>query len=405
MLIAMNFHATAEQKLKAGHYRGVLLLDEAENIELPFNFEVTYKGKKPVIIIRNGEEKIIVDEIRIKGDSVNFRMPVFDTEFRTELKSGELHGLWINHYRSTKNRIPFRATYGEEFRFPAEKGIAPGPDTRFEGKWEVTFSPGTADSSKAIGVFHHHEQSDHLTGTFLTETGDYRFLEGTGVNGRLYLSCFDGSHAFLFTAEAGEGGSISKGVFYSGAHFREPWTARKNDAFALRDAEGITKAKSDVPVEFTFQDTEGKMVSLADARFSGHPVILQVMGSWCPNCMDESRYLAELYGKYHKDGLEIIGLAFEKTEDIERSRKQVSRMKKLLGVQYTVLITGLTGKEKAAKALPALEGIIAFPTTVFLDRAHRIVRVHAGFSGPATGEAYRVFTESTEALVKRLIRD
>jgi len=97
------------KKLKEGIYRGVLILNEQNHIELPFNFEVRYKHKKPLIIIKNADERIAVDEIKIKGDSVNFKMPVFDTEFKTRLMNDTLEGVWINHYRTSKNVIKFKA--------------------------------------------------------------------------------------------------------------------------------------------------------------------------------------------------------------------------------------------------------------------------------------------------------
>jgi len=93
------------KKPKEGIYRGVLTLNEAQGIELPFNFTVKYKGKKPTLIISNADEKILVDEITIKGDSVNFKMPVFDTEFKTVLIGDNLEGIWINHSKTTKHII------------------------------------------------------------------------------------------------------------------------------------------------------------------------------------------------------------------------------------------------------------------------------------------------------------
>src|SRR3954463_11772069 len=101
------------RKLREGVYRGVLYLDEDKGIELPFNFEVHYKGKRPLIVIKNSDEKIIVDEINIRGDSVIFKMPVFDTEFKLLCVKDGFEGVWINNYRSALNRIRFKAEYGE----------------------------------------------------------------------------------------------------------------------------------------------------------------------------------------------------------------------------------------------------------------------------------------------------
>lgn len=394
-------HPMLARKIKEGIYRGVLILDEAAGIELPFNFDVAYKGKKPRIIIKNAEERITVDEIAVKGDSVIFKMPVFDTEFRTVMTNEGLEGVWINNYRTVKNIVRFRAAHGQSNRFPFTPGKA---NPYFEGRWEVTFSPGGSRSSKAVGIFHHIEQTDYLTGTFLTETGDYRYLEGMKSGSRLYLSCFDGSHAFLFVAEA-EGENKLKGTFYSGAHWQEEWIAVKNEGFRLKDPEEITWLKNPgEPLSFSFPNIEGKTVSLSDKKYANKPVIVQLMGSWCPNCMDESRYLSEVYRTFGNEGLEIVALAFEKTPDQEKARKQVMRLKERLGIEYDILITGYTGKEKASEVMSGLNAVSAFPTTIFLNKEHRVARIHTGFSGPATGKEFDIFKERTETLIKNLIK-
>jgi thiol-disulfide isomerase/thioredoxin len=390
------------KKLKEGIYRGVLVLNEQSGLELPFNFEIKYKGKKPVIVIRNADERIEIDEITVKGDSVNFKMPVFDTEFRTKLVDGNLEGHWINHYRTVKNIIPFKAVYGEARRFLSPPGKT---NPVLEGKWEVTFSPGLKDSSKAIGVFHHLEQTDYLTGTFLTETGDYRYLEGMRNGNKFSLSCFDGSHAYLFTGEINGEGMID-GKFYSGAHHEENWTAKKNESFRLRDAEEITFLKNkDEKIRFSFPDPENHMISLEDKKFQNKPVILQLMGTWCPNCKDESIYLSGVYDQYKAQGLEIIALAFEKTEDFGKAKENVERLKKRLNIQYDVLITQKVGKDKAGEVMTALNKVAAFPTTIFLNKQHQVVKVHTGFSGPATGKEYELFKERTENLIKTLLKE
>lgn len=388
------------KKIKEGSYRAVLIIDEKINLEIPFNFEIKYKGKKPTIIIINADERIPVDEITIKGDSVNFKMPVFDTEFKTKLVDGNLEGIWINHYKTSNTTMKFKAYFGETKRFL----FAPGKSNpSFEGRWEATFSPGGKDSSKAIGVFHHVEQTDFITGTFLTETGDYRYLEGMRNGDQLYLSTFDGSHAYLFVAELKNG--LLSGKFYSGSSWVESWSARLNPDFKLADAEEITFLKNkDEIIHFSFPGLDKKMVSLSGKKFENKPVIIQLMGSWCPNCMDESAYFAEVYRQFKNDGLEIVALAFEKTEDFEKAKTSLIRLKNRFKIEYEILITQKTGKEKAGEILPGLNKITAFPTTLFLNRQHQVVRIHTGFSGPATGNEYEVYKQRTEALIRNLIK-
>ena len=244
-----------------------------------------------------------------------------------------------------------------------------------------------------------------MTGTFLTETGDYRYLEGMKNGNQLFLSCFDGSHAYLFTATLDEQKQLN-GKFYSGATWSEDWEAKQNNAFHLKDAESITFLKNrEEVISFAFPNTAGKIISLNDPAYKGKPVIIQVMGSWCPNCMDESIYFSGVYRQYKDAGLEIVALAFEKTADAAKALAQVSRMKKRLNMEYEVLITGQTGKEKAGEILPALNAISAFPTTIFLNKAHQVVKIHTGFSGPATGNEYLLFQRSTEGLIKKLLEE
>lgn len=402
---------------KAGAWRGVLVLNAEKKLELPFTFEVKQLMSGTQLIIHNAGERIMVSETSFAKDSFYFKMPVFDTEFRTKLHGDTmLTGVWINNTKKENNSIPFSATYGmkNRFLFPPEK-----PHAFYDGKWEVTFSPGTADSSKAIGIFKHRPGSSVVEGTFLTETGDYRYLEGTEYNNKLYLSCFDGSHAFLFIA-GNNGTDITKAVFYSGNSWSEPWIGKRNEAFKLRDAEKLTYLKDPGQViNFSFKNSSEQTVSLSDAKFKNKVVIVQIMGSWCPNCMDETAYLAKLYKKYTQKGIarfdsvteqhtrhvvEIIGLAYERTSDPEKAKSNIKRLKERFGVEYEILITGLTGKDKASQSLPFLNGIMAFPTTLILNKEHQVVSVYTGFNGPATGKAYEDYVIKTEKLIKDLLK-
>jgi len=137
VLIFITTLSFAQPKL--GIWRGVLSLNPEKQIELPFNFEIkTVKGKHQ-LIIRNAQERIVVDEIKLKKDSFNFKMPIFDTEFKTKLIGDSiLTGLWINHTKKENNTIAFNAKAGDSRRF----AFVPGkPNTFYEGKWEVSFKP------------------------------------------------------------------------------------------------------------------------------------------------------------------------------------------------------------------------------------------------------------------------
>lgn len=386
--------------LKEGKWRGVLTLNDSTGLILPFNFDLTFENDSVSITIHNAEEKILANEISFSEDSVFIRMPIFDSEFRCKLTGDSLmNGNWINHSRKEMNVIAFTAIYGETNRFDCPEF---DENISFEGKWKCLFSPNEPDSSFAIGVF---KQSTHsATGTFLTETGDYRYLEGCVFGKYMLLSCFDGSHAFVFHAEVMEDSTLW-GEFYSGIHHHETWFGWKDTAFKLRNADSLTFLKTGFSnINFTFPSITNKKVSLSNEKYKNKAVILQLMGSWCPNCMDETMFLSELYTKYKSQGLEIIGLCFEKAEDYEKAKSNVLRMKNKFNAEYDFLITGFQPKD-ADKALPMLNHVMSFPTTIFIDKRGNVRKIHTGYSGPATGSEYDKFVKEITSFAEKLTKE
>jgi thiol-disulfide isomerase/thioredoxin len=266
------------------------------------------------------------------------------------------------------------------------------------GRWRVRFA---SEADEAVGVFRGSDRRD-LRGTFLTTTGDYRFLAGSADETSFSLSCFDGSHAFLFKARRRADGSLA-GDFWSGPTFHDTWTAVRDDAAELPDPFALTTFTG-VPGEIdglTFPDVAGRPRSLGE--FAGKPRLIEVFGTWCPNCLDATRLLTELEAAYRDRGLVVLGLAFEVTGDAARDRKQVALYAERHGVRYPLLIAGTRDKAKAGEAFPVLDRIRAYPTFVFIDRAGAVRGVYTGFSGPATGEAHerlrRAFAEKIESLL------
>ena len=239
-------------------------------------------------------------------------------------------------------------------------------------------------------------------GTFLTTTGDYRFLEGNVSGDSLFLSCFDGSHAFLFKAKI-NGDSIS-GDFWSGSHWQENWVGVRDESFSLPNPNELTFLKPGYEsIEFSFENLNGEVVSLTDENYQDKVVIVQLLGSWCPNCKDETAYLVSLYEKYNAQGLEIISLAFEKSDNKETNIRSLNRLRDHFNVPYEILLAGKASKTEAAEKLPMLNHVLSFPTAIFIDRTGKVRRIHTGFSGPGTGEYYQEFVEETNEFVTQLL--
>ena len=388
-------------RVHLGEWRGVLTMNDST--ELPFTFTVNLEQAGYTLIIHNAEENIVVENLVVTKDSVNWHMPVFDSWFKCKIDSLKgFHGVFTNHSASKPYEMNFRAEYGKK-RF--DYVICRGADPLVGNyKWECDFSPGTADSSKAIGLFKYRSDPGqrYYSATFQTETGDYRYLEGGFVScKRLMISCFDGSHAFLFRADFAN--NKIKGYAWYGKSGHENWTGKPNPKFELRDPEKLTFIKDSSNVNFTFNDLNGKPVSLSD--YKGKVVVIQIMGSWCPNCMDETAWMTEVYNKYHAQGLEVIALAYERSTDTAKANPNIRRVRDHFHSQYTFLNTGKTGRDAASASLPFLNGIMSFPTTIYIDKTGKVRMVYTGFNGPATGAAYVKDTGEAIHLIEQLLAE
>ena len=386
---------------RSGQWRA--FLERKDGHRIVFNFEVREKDGKQVLYIRNAGERLLVDDVRREGDSILIRMPFYESRLHARITAdGNLEGVWLRHLVSDWQEVPFKAVYGEDYRFPGAHD-AGGIDV--SGRWAAMFrTPDGKDSTFRVGEF--KQQGAHVTGTFLDAGGDLRYLEGDIVGDSLKLSAFDGTHAFLFTARiSGDSRMLADGQLYSGPTAHEVWTATKDPKAHLEDQFAMTKWNKDNPFTFSFRDIDGKRVTLSDARFKGKVVLVQIMGSWCPNCMDETRFLSGFYNEYHGKGVEVIGLAYERSTDFARSQASLRTFQQRFQVKYPMLITGVAvgDPHRTEKTLPQLERIADFPTTIFVGRSGKIEKIHTGFSGPGTGQHYEDQKQEFYAIVNDLL--
>jgi len=389
----------ADNQLKTGIWRATL--KTSSGADIPFNFEVRDSANQKFLDVINGDERFRVNEISNISDSIFIQMPLFDSEIRAKINGGSLNGKWIKYFADSSEVMDIEAKNGLSWRFFKEETK---PEFVVNGRWSVTFHDArTGKSVPAIGEF--TQQNGHLLGTFLTSTGDYRFLEGTVSDNKFYLSCFDGSHAFLFTGKLLDNNTIVDGKFYSGLSAVQTWNAKRDEKALLPDAYTITTLKDGFDkIDFSFPDLNGEKVSLSDAKFKNKVVVVQFFGSWCPNCMDETAYLVPFYKKYQGKGLEIVALAYERTTDYDRSKRSILRLREKFGVKYDMLITGYTNdKAEVAKSLPMFKSFMGFPTMIILDKEGKVRKIHTGFSGPGTGVHYAEFKNEFEKSIDNLL--
>lgn len=367
-----------------------------DSVSIPIRMYV-YEG---AIIIHNDKEEIKLSEYTINGDSISYQFPVFDSELRLKLENKTLNGYWYNHSKGDyKMRFQSRLQYSPDAMITASQYR---PEFDLKGKWDAWFSPNTENESYMIGVF--KTEGPYVKGTFLSETGDYRYLQGEYIEeGPIYLSTFDGAHAYYLTFNFISKDSIS-GMYYSGYRWSEHFVMKRNYKAQLRDPDELTYLKEGFDkFEFELKDTKGEMVSLKDEQYKDKVVIVQIMGSWCPNCMDETRFFNELYEEYNKQGLEIVAIAFERNDNYDDFKRNIAKFTKDLEVHYNFVFGGST--KQSAEVLPMLNKIMSYPTAVFIDRKGNVRKIHTGFSGPGTGEVYEQQKRKTTHFVTKLLEE
>ncbi len=399
VLVAIVFlTCVSEPALESGAWRAWL---DSPGGELPFGLELTPGEGAWTAHIVNGSERIEVGHVDIDGDRVTLRIPHYDATIEaTRTSPTRLDGRWWKTGKlGAISELPFHAVHGQTHRFtPSEDETVNGS---VAGRWAVRFAD---EEDLAIAEF---EQGDgnEVTGTFLTTTGDYRYLAGSFEGDRLRLSVFDGAHAFLFDAQLQADGSLA-GDFWSRESWHDTWTAERDDSATLDPATEQVAWVGGIPLaEVAYPDLEGTLRSLDDPEFAGKARILEVFGTWCPNCNDATAHLVDLHERYGDRGLSIVGLAFEMTGEFSRDADQVRVYRDYHGIEYPILIAGTSDKAEASKAFPLIERIKSFPTTIFMDADGNVHTVYSGFSGPATGEAYTRLRALFESTIEELLGD
>jgi thiol-disulfide isomerase/thioredoxin len=361
-----------------------------DRLQIQVTAALAEKNVKSPITIYNGKEVYQLSVKKRIGDTIVYQFPAQDAEWRVAFEKdfSEARGWWINYNKKIPVRYPVHL-------YMTLSDMIPKPDTIFPelfGRWKVLFEPGTPNEEVLVGVFQ-QEMNGRIFGSFLSETGDYRYLHGYAANGKLHLQTYTGYWAFVVEAQINSKDEMT-GVFYSGGKSSSPFKAIKDETVQLRDEAELTYLiKRDERVLLNnLIKLNGRKTNI-DLSKNGQVTLIQIMGTWCPNCIDETNLLRTLKESYGPKGLEIIALGFEVGVDTKKQRSRLKKFAKDLEVNYPVYLAGTSSKEAAAAYFPMLNGIMSFPTSILVDRQGKIIAIHTGFSGPATGTAYTELVE------------
>jgi peroxiredoxin len=379
-----------------GTYRAVLQLPGGE---APFGLQLAQEDQRYVIYLMNGGERTRVPNVQVKEGELQAAFPGYENSLRARIQRDSLAGtVTLIKDGGVQQNIPFTATLGQQHRFFTD------PQTdNFDvaGRWQLELTNDAGEVTQAVALF--EQAHAKVTGTVMTPTGDHRFLEGEVHGDEIWLSTFAGGLAYLYKLKVNASGEL-QGEYWQGLKSHAKVSARRNADAQLVELDTQLKSESE-RFDFTFRDLEGRSVSLSDARFQGKVVLVTLGGSWCPNCHDEAAFLAPIYREYRERGFEIIALMFERHGDFDKAAKAVRNYRSDLGIDFTTLIAGIADTEDASAKLPALKQVYAYPTTVFVDRAGKVRKIHTGFTGPATGQHYTDYVREFRALVDELLAE
>jgi len=377
---------------KLGIYRAEI--KTKDNSILPFKFELLSTSNQLIMKVENDKETLIYDDIVFEDDSMKIFMPPYDAVIIAKIEGESLNGRYLKE--ESGKEAKFNARINDKPKFISNKKA----NFSLDGKYKTVFRP--ENPYPGLGLF--TQNGNNVSGTFRKNTGDTRFLSGITFGDSILLSTFDGAHPYLIKAEK-KGDTIFGNLHYYSNSITEFWMI-KDDDYDLADSKSLTKLKDGFQsINFNFKDINGEFISLNDERFKNKVVVVQILGTWCPNCLDETQFFLSYLNENPDEDLAFIGLSVEAAKTEERAMKRISNMIDKFDIPYPILLAqyGSTDKETFLKKIPMLENIISYPTTIIIDKNGKVNSIHTGFNGPATGQAFIDYKKDFKSEIKGLL--
>ena len=373
----------------AGRWDATVIVN---NVEIPFAFEIVGAGPSLKGSFFNGDRRVTSTSSRVENGMFVLNFDQFATKLQVTYADGQLSG----EYRRARGvPYPFRAA-----RAAAPARAAAGAPS-IAGSW--VFSTGSTKGETAFRFLARQSGAD-VTATILRVDGDTGTLSGTWRDDRYVLSHFSGARPMLLEVTPVDATTLrlkqNGQTEYVATRADLP---RAKDAGEPADPALHTSVKDpSEPFRFAFPNLKGQIVTNEDPRFRGKVVVVNIGGSWCPNCHDEAPFLSSLYQKYQGKGLEVVLLSFEDADQLQNPTRLQAFIKEY-GIKYTVLIPG--EPEQLNEKIPQGVNLNSFPTSFILGRDGRVRAVHAGFPSPGSGDFYTKAEREVTSTVERLLAE
>jgi thiol-disulfide isomerase/thioredoxin len=372
-----------------------------EGISVPVRMSLDFASQKPAGYFLVGDEQTAIPEISRNNNTLILGFSEYSAEIQATWNGSQLVGNYLRIRSNGTKSLRFTASpeSGSANRPAAEILQAPLPTGNFQVLFQGEDKVDDATTAKFWIM------NSDLQGTFIAPDGDYGLLVGAPSGERIQLSRFTGWQAIALVLEH-QAGTWS-GQFHAASN-------DKPRSFTLQPRAGLnvempaTKltAMKDPNAEFAFSclSLSGETVRHTDARFKGKALILDIMGTWCHNCLDEAPVLQDLQEQFGKDGFEVVGLSFEITDDSSLGRKNLQLYSDRFGLTYPLLFCGSIDDDNVDKQINSqLNDFFAYPTSIFVDKNHKVRAIHSGFKGPGTGDEFQAQIREFQELSRRLV--
>ncbi|MCX6951503.1 MAG: TlpA disulfide reductase family protein [Verrucomicrobia bacterium] len=366
ILVGMTLSLAAQPL--AGRWDAKIVADA--DYSLPFPIEFSERGGQVTASFFNGDERVTSTGGTFKAGSLVIEFAHYDSRLEATLEHGVLKG----KYGGGRGGLRDFEARPHTAKTKADVGQAP----EIGGLWDIPFESVKGEKAWRFIV---RQRGDEVSAAILRVDGDTGTLRGSWQGDRFVLNLFDGARGSTLEIVPKPDATLAlslrslRGEPTAYTAIR-PDAARARGLAAPDDPAQHTRVKNPAePFAFAFPDLSGRIVSNTDERFRNKVIIVNVTGSWCPNCHDEAPYLQALYKKYRSLGLEIVALDFEDAEQLKKRTRLPAFIKKY-GIEYTYLVGG-EPKDVGAR-LPQTENLNTWPATFFLGRDGRVRAVHAG---------------------------
>jgi thiol-disulfide isomerase/thioredoxin len=386
----MPARASAQSSSPAGVWDATV---DVGGVLIPFRFEITGSGTAFTGSFLDGELKMSSTGGRLDGTTLVLPFDAYAATVDVTWNGDTLTG---KYDRGTRG-----APYPMNAKRAATTAASAASVPSIDGLWTI---PTESSKGESAWRFIVKQSGANVSAAILRVDGDTGSVSGSYKDGKFVLGHFSGARPLLLEVTPAADGSLN--IVQNGkttmTAVRES-VARARNMPEPTDPSKHTRMKDPTArFTFSFPDLNGRIVTESDPKFKNKVVMVNIGGSWCPNCHDEAPFLGELYKKYRAQGLEIVLLSFEEAAQLEKLTRLKAFIKKY-GIEFTVLVPGEPGQLN--EKVPQAENLNAFPTTFILGRDGKVRGVHAGFASPAAGAFHEQTKKEISTEVEHLLAE